>query len=104
MKTKVTFDPKDLKGLGQMIIRDSFPVNCKDYEFGASVAYKVGWMNSSSAKNEKVLISLQDGMILRFASEQEICDHLNADTYGFRPMSKKEIKKILGIVGNRFYS
>jgi hypothetical protein len=103
MKKIFKFEVKDFEGCGQMVIRNSFPENSKDYSFGATVSYKIGWMSSArSVGNIIMLVSLADGMCLRFDSEQALCDHLNNDSEGYRPMSKVEIARIMETQGNRF--
>ena len=103
MKIKIThtFEPEDFKGSGQMVIRNSCPVGSTDLSFAASVAYKVGW-TTGKGPQKVTLISLADGMVCEFKNADDLCDHLNTDSHGFRPMTDDEIKNILGYQGNRF--
>lgn len=67
----------------------------------ASVSYKVGWI-SRVGPNKIILIALTDGMVREYESTKELCDELNGDTHGYRPMSKEEITKVATYVGSRF--
>jgi hypothetical protein len=103
MKTKTIFEPSDFEGGGQMIIRNSSPVGSKNISFAASVAYKIGWLAfERSKKGRLVMISLTDGMISKPRSEKEMCEYLNYDECGFRPLTKEETADIILEVGNRF--
>ncbi len=103
MKIKYVFDPGDFDGCGQMVVRNSFPVGCKDYSFGATVSYKVGYRFGEAGKgNDIYLISMADGMCIKHESKQALCDHLNNDISGFRPMTDDEITNIMLSQHNRF--
>lgn len=102
MKTRVTFNPEDFRGHGQLIIRDSFPVGCTDYNLGVTVAYKIGFLAGRDAEGKHIMVSLADGMALTYASLDLLCETLNSDEYGFRPMSRHEIERIVGGHGSRF--
>jgi len=104
MKTKVIFSPEDFKGAGQLIIRDSFPVGCTDYSFGITVAYKIGFIIHPKKKGgiKYLIISLSDGMALEYASLEDLCKKLNSDSYGYRPMTRHEIDKIIVSRGSGF--
>lgn len=103
MKTKVQFSPIDItaKGCGQMIVRDSFPRGSKDYQFGASVAYKVGWLVGSKS-TRYTLVALTDGMTIVFDGIKNLIDYLNNDEEGFRPLEPAELVEIIKTQGNRF--
>ena len=101
MKVKHQFEPLDFEGGGQMVIRNSSPPESKDLIFAASVAYKIGWLAGRDEPNY-CLISLTDGMIISGLTVDGLCEGLNTDECGFRPMTKEEIAAILSKVGNRF--
>jgi hypothetical protein len=101
MKVKHQFEPSDFEGGGQMIIRNSSPPKSKDLSFAASVAYKICWLSGRDERNY-CLISLADGMIISGLTANRLCERLNEDEYGYRPMTKEEIAAIVSEVGNRF--
>lgn len=81
-----------------MIVRDSFPRGSKDYAFGATVAFKVGWMSDGKL----TLVALTDGMTLVFRDMEALLKHLNEDEDGFRPIEPGELVEIIKTQGNRF--
>ena len=99
MKERIEFAPVDLQGSGQMVIRRSY--TGKDKAFGVTVAYKVGYLPEFTP-SKVLLISLADGMATLFPSKEALCNYLNTDGHGFRPMTATEIRDILGKQGNRF--
>ena len=102
MKTKYIFEPSDFKGSGQMIARDSSPPGSSDIAFLASVAFKIGWI-VHSGPNKIARVALTDGMVHTYENDKALCDMLNDDTFGFRPMTNEEITTVALYVGNRFY-
>jgi hypothetical protein len=100
MQVRYKFFPDDFEGSGQMIIRNSFPIGSTDFLFGISVAYKIGYVDFSSKST--VMISLADGMVSKPKTLEELCNELNNDELGYRPMTEAEIENILGEQGNRF--
>lgn len=100
MQVRYKFFPEDFKGGGQMIIRNSSPIGSTDFGFAISVAYKIGFVGFSSKST--VMISLADGMVSKSMTIKELCDHLNDDEWGYRPMTIVEIENILGKQGNGF--
>lgn len=104
MRSIIILEPDDLSGGGQMIIRNSFSANASasaDWGFASSVAYKIGWI-SHMPKNKACKISLSDGMVVVYESDQELIESLNEDPVGYRPMTQKEISHVMKYVGNRF--
>ncbi|MDE2104488.1 MAG: hypothetical protein KGL39_45050 [Patescibacteria group bacterium] len=101
MKHNIQFNPEDFKGSGQLVIRNSSTRGSKDYGFAVTVAYKVGYLPGRE-KQSVLLVALSDGMATRFDSKQQLCDFLNADSEGFRPMSTSEIRNVLAFQGARF--
>lgn len=99
MKIKRIFEEGDFAGGGQMIVRNSSPVGSKNIGFMASVAYKIGY---DIATRERKKIALTDGMASTYSSEQELCDALNLDDHGYRPMTRKECIAVAKEVGNRW--
>jgi hypothetical protein len=102
MKTRIYFEPEDFRSMGQMIIRQSSPIGSNDIGFMASVSYKIGWKSKSSGPNGAVKISLSDGMCIEYETIEKLCEILNNDVQGFRPMSQDEIDKVMSYNGNRF--
>lgn len=102
MKAKIQFTPSDFRAAGQIVVRDSFTRGSKDYEFAASVAYKVGYLPQHP--DQFTLTALTDGMTLVFATLDKLVDHLNTDSEGFRPLENGELLKVIETQGNRFPS
>jgi hypothetical protein len=90
MKIRHVFEPSDFEGAGQMVIRESYPIGDSNLGFGCSVAYKIGYI-PGEARNKRCKISLADGYIKVYDTIEELCDALNNDTEGFRPMTREEI-------------
>lgn len=103
MKIRHVFEPSDFAGSGQMIIRNSYKIGNSNTGFGASVAYKIGYIVGVE-RNKRCKISLSDGLVMVYDSTEDLCNALNNDQYGFRPMTQNEISTILGEQGNRFCS
>lgn len=101
MKTRNIFEPSDFKGSGQLLIRNSSPPGSPDLSFAVSVTYKVGY-GAVLGKSYFFLISMADGLAMTFDTMEDLCVHLNRDTYGFRPMTKEEVIGIIGEHGPRF--
>lgn len=101
MKTRTTFEPKDFDARGQYVVRQNAHVT--NISYLTSVAYKVGY-GYSQGVNKKVdyLISLADGLSIQFDSIEKLCDHLNQDKIGFRPLTRDELIAIADWQGNRF--
>ena len=108
---RVVFSPDDFKGSGQTIVRCSY--DGEDHQFGASVAYKIGYIGSGvvasaglrSGFGQTILkISLADGMALEYASKEELCNALNNDSIGYRPLEESKLLVLVAMVGNRFES
>jgi hypothetical protein len=100
MKTTIKFEPTDFNTSGQLIIRNSYR-GCGDYGFASSVAYKVGYTYIDNTQ-KPVLISLSDGLTTIFENYDELCENLNSDVEGYRPMNKNEILGVFEYTGNRF--
>lgn len=101
MKTRTTFEESDFNGSCQMVVRDSFPRGSKAYEFGMSVAYKIGYIVTNT-ENATALISLSDGMVIGFKSKAAMVDHLNKDEAGFRVLEIEEYVEMVRAQGSRF--
>ncbi len=102
MITKIHFSPEDFHGCGQLIIRNSSPVDSSDLLFAISVCYKVGYLLNGNKGNNILLISMADGYSSCFKSKAELCEFLNNDKWGYRPMTQTEIRNIIGRQGSRF--
>jgi len=105
MKHKIVFEPGDFDGSGQMIIRNSYTHGSSDFVFASTVAYKIGYCVFQINKKlgpVVLMISLADGGTCVYDTEDDLCKMLNGDSYGYRPMTEKEISDILGYQGNRF--
>lgn len=97
---KIIFEPSDFRGSGQMVVRNSAPLGNDNISFLASVSYKVGY--TYTKEFSVCAISLSDGMITGFGSGEQLCEHLNNDSWGYRPMTKQEIRDVMEYCGNRF--
>jgi hypothetical protein len=102
MKTTIKFEPSDFKGGGQLIIRNSSPRGSTDISFALSVSYKIGYISTEPGPKKLTKVSLNDGWTQVFESDKALCDALNKDAHGYRPMNKREIERILTYEGNRF--
>ena len=102
MKSKFVFESSDFEGSGQMVVRQSSPLGTTNISFMASVSYKIGWKSQPHSPNTALKISLTDGMCREFESLEKLCENLNNDECGYRPMTVEEIRAVMGYVGNRF--
>jgi hypothetical protein len=104
MKIKCTFTEEDFSGSGQMLIRNSAPLGCKDYGFMSTVSYKIGYMpnpHPNGVGQWSCMISLADGMIIPYESMDALIEGVNNDYHGFRPMSQEEIRQVMEYTSNR---
>ena len=101
MKLKFYFSPSDFEARGQMIISESVLTGSNNFGSMSNLVYKVGYIQSIHSKLT-ALISLSDGMIIEYESIDKLCDFLNNDTKGFRPMTIEEIHNVMDYTGNRF--
>lgn len=94
MKIKYIFEPKDFKGMGQILVRN---YDFKgDYSLMASVAYKIGYKNNKGDyPRDIVKFSLTDGMSLTYDSLEKLCYKLNNDEVGYRPITLDELGRII---------
>jgi len=92
----VRFNAEDFAGHGQMVVRCSY--DGEDHQFGASVAYKVGY---DAASQRTCMVSLADGLVLWYDTLDQLCDKLNRDKRGYRWLTNEEIVSIVLSVGNR---
>lgn len=67
----------------------------------STVAYTVGYIRNDELDGP-VMISMADGMVIFYQSIDALCDHLNNDTYGYRPMTDNDLAEVSEAVGNRF--
>lgn len=102
VKTTVRFEPQDFDGCGQMIIRNTAEPGCKSHTFMATVSYKIGYMFKDRISNTILKISLANGMCRAFPSVEALCEDLNNDEAGFRPMTNEEITQVMLSQGSRF--
>jgi len=99
--TRYEFEPQDFDGSGQMIIRDSAEPGCANHTFMATVSYKIGYQHHVGP-NTVFMVSMADGMCRAFPSTESMCESLNEDPVGYRPMTSQEIAQVMGDQGNRF--
>lgn len=103
MKTRTIFEPSDFEACGQMIVRNSSTPDSDDISFRCSVSYKIGWIINAEKGNSVCMISLTDGMIANLGTVEKLCDRLNNDHFGFRPLTVTEMAEMVQYLGNRFY-
>lgn len=97
---KFIFEPSDFEGCGQMIIRNSSPKGSKDYSYASTVCYKIGY---KAGGNDLFMFAMNDGLVMKiFEDEKELCDYLNADPVGYRPMTRQDVINIISVEGGRF--
>lgn len=99
--TRYEFEPQDFEGSGQMVIRNSAEPGCTDYTFMATVSYKIGYQHSVGP-NTVFMVSLADGQCRDYPSKAALCESLNKDQVGYRPMTDQEITQVTLDQGNRF--
>ena len=98
---KNIFKPADIQG-GMYIIRETSPKDSKNLGFAATVAFKIGW--NAHVNGEYGLIShFTDGMYMKYGTKEELCEKLNNDVAGYRPLTKQEYLKILKNTDQGFY-
>lgn len=92
---KYTWEKEDIK-VGRYIIRQSSPFGkFSNMGFMLSVSYMIGYSFKDKECKHK-LISLADGMIMDLCETKEECaENLNKDSFGYRPMTKREMIKLL---------
>lgn len=103
MQVSIKFEPKDFKGSGQLIVRNSSPLGSQDGASISCVSYKIGYVSENGSKSI-FMVSIADGHIIGFENEKSLCDYLNNDDQGYRPMTDEEITLAFSSVGNRFDS
>lgn len=103
MKNRSTFSLSDFKSCGQYVVKDSFRRGDKNFQFAASVAYKVCWWSQADDKTTYFLMSVTDGMLLPFDELKDLCSHLNKDKDGYRPLEADELVEVMKATGNRFF-
>lgn len=100
MKIRRIFEPTDFEGCGQMLVRDNGTDTAGQM---SAVAYKVGYYPGASDRDKNwALIALSDGQIKFYPTLEGLCEFLNNDQFGFRPLQDEEIVDITENVGNRF--
>lgn len=100
MKHRVTFEPKDFEGCGQVIVRDNFGEG--DMSQALSMAYKIGYIPGESKESRIVMISLADGAVCKKSNLEKLCVFLNTDEFGYRPVTTQELSNMMISQGNRF--
>lgn len=101
IQTRHHFEKDDFYGSGQMIVRNSAKLGTENTLFMLSVSYKIGWILQREGY-KPARISLSDGMVVEFTDITALCDALNSDDLGFRPMTTEEIVSVMSLEGNRF--
>jgi len=94
---KYTFCKDDLI-FGSYICRQSWSEDSEDISGLCSVTYMLGWKVSS--RQCCTLISIADGMVLEFSGDDKdaretILKAINSDKYGYRPLTRKQVKRRL---------
>jgi hypothetical protein len=104
MKIRHIFEPKDFDGRGQTVVRASYQKDSVNFGYLTSVAYKIGYSDDVrlGEKQKACLISLSDGMVVIYDSIEDVCDRLNNDPHGYRPLENNEACAIVEFQGNRF--
>jgi len=104
--------PKDVTA-GLFIIRESSPKHPTkkgnssvpvpvNIGFARTVTYKIGF--GQDKKKPYGLISVMtDGWYHDVGTAEELCDKLNNDEYGYRPLTKEEMFKMLESSDQGFY-
>lgn len=91
---KYIFEEKDIQA-GLYVIRQSSPKGSKDLMFASTVCYKVAYTNNNTEKPYGLCNFTTDGWYYPIGDKKAICDHLNNDRDGFRPLQKEELIEIL---------
>jgi hypothetical protein len=96
MIIKHFFEPKDFYAMGQTITR-------KSEKLSITLVYKIGYKYGDVDKPaQAVLIAMSDGLCEVFDNTETLCDRLNKDELGFRPITTEELVHLMKEQGNRF--
>jgi len=100
MKTIFT---KNEISVGMFIIKNSAKKTLKDLSFATTVTFKIGFSNTDKFKYGMCNI-LTDGWYCGLANTlDELCEYLNKDEDGFRPLTKDEFTLMLNSTNQGFY-
>ena len=97
MKNRLIWQKEDLKA-GRWIIRESSRTGTQDIGFATSVSYKLCW-NPIGPK--WCLVAMNDGMISKALSQEDMLKRLNEDKFGYRPMTHAEILNVVCYTQNQ---
>lgn len=73
-----------------------------DLGFARTVTYKIGWTHSKEEPYGLISV-LTDGMYIPIGTKEQMCEHFNNDEYGYRPLTKEEMFKMLESSDQGFY-
>ena len=90
MIVKYTWEKEDIKA-GRYVIRNSSPYGSDNISYAASCCSKIGWRADVSGDKKYVLISIEDGMVLKEHTKDELVDKFNREDNGYRPVTNKEL-------------
>lgn len=95
MKIKVTFEPSDFDGGGQLVSRNGYSVDgCLDH------VYKIGF-TQIDRKPHIIMMCLSDGQSTIYPDMESLCHRLNSDRCGYTPICDEYFDAIKRN-GNRF--
>lgn len=99
---RTVFTEKEIE-CGMFIIKNSSPKKTKDLPFAKTVAFKIGFSHYGDLKYG-LCNFLTDGFYVGVAKDKkELCEHLNNDDVGYRPMTKEEVIQIINYSNQGFY-
>ena len=86
--------------MGQTIIRKSErPSITLVYKIGYKIGYKYG---DADKPAQALLIAMSDGLCEVFENIETLCERLNNDDLGYRPITTEELVHLMKEQGNRF--
>jgi hypothetical protein len=91
---KYIFEEKDIEACLYVICQTAQDI-FKNPSFAATVVYKIGFCNSPELEeatkgNLGSISCLTDGWYRHIGGKKEVCEWLNNDPRGFRPLTKEE--------------
>jgi hypothetical protein len=79
---------------GKCMVRQDAPVKIKEPRNGViTVTYMIGYMPESP--EAPILISLADGLVLKFKCRESFLKNINNDEHGYRPITPEELVSVL---------
>jgi len=99
---KTIFTEKEIE-CGMFIIRNSSLKKSNDLSFARTVTFKIGFSHESE-KKYGICNFLTDGFYVGIAKDKkDLCEWLNNDEIGYRPLTKDEVIEMIKSTNQGFY-